>query len=102
MWFEPAMAPNFEGIGFETPPGGEIGSSKHLLNEHSYCCGANLDFQNICATGEPDIKFAKTCEHYHKVRLSKFAEDAKRLGVGANLTEFGACLTEEACTHEIN
>jgi hypothetical protein len=44
MWFEPAIAPNFDGIGFEKPPGGEIGSSKHLLNEHSYCCGANLDF----------------------------------------------------------
>lgn len=25
-------------VGFEVPPGGEIGSETHILNDHTYCC----------------------------------------------------------------
>ena len=46
MWFEPGQYPDEIGIlggivrpvGFEKPPGGEIGSNKHVLNDHTYCC----------------------------------------------------------------
>ena len=46
MWFEPVVhpdiMPHFGGlvfpVGFKTPPGGEKGSDKHILNDHTYCC----------------------------------------------------------------
>jgi|Transcript_30199 hypothetical protein len=47
MWFEPVTDPDVDGwrdggsifpVGFETPPGGEIGSANHVLNDHTYCC----------------------------------------------------------------
>jgi hypothetical protein len=46
MFFEPSQFPDTIGIlggfvfnlGFTAPPGGEIGSSKHVLNDHTYCC----------------------------------------------------------------
>jgi len=47
MWFEPAGFPDVlpfgkSGVvlksGFKTPPGGQIGSTHHVLNEHTYCC----------------------------------------------------------------
>lgn len=60
MWFEPGQFPDTlplgpEGLvlplGFTVPPGGEIGSPNHVLNDHSYCCQLKPD---ICAaTGEP-------------------------------------------------
>ena len=59
MWFEPPQFPDYVGgmgmehvfgVGFETPPGGEIGSNRHVLNDHTYCCELGGD---TCATGEP-------------------------------------------------
>jgi hypothetical protein len=46
MWFEPGTFPDEIGVlsgivvplGFEVPPGGEIGSKNHVLNDHTYCC----------------------------------------------------------------
>ncbi len=46
MWFEPTQFPDVVGVlggfipavGFNTPPGGEIGSTTHILNDHTYCC----------------------------------------------------------------
>jgi len=46
MWFEPVQETDVLGVlgglvfpvGFKTPPGSEIGSSRHVLNEHTYCC----------------------------------------------------------------
>lgn len=48
MWFEPGQFPDEVGVtsalnwvfdlGFSKPPGGEIGSKHHILNDHSYCC----------------------------------------------------------------
>jgi len=63
MWFEPATFPDvsksFGGIitevGFQTPPGGEIGSNKHVLNDHTYCCQLN---HTVCAKGEPSTDLA--------------------------------------------
>ena len=60
MWFEPFQFPDEIGIfggqvlhvGFETPPGGEIGSDVHVLNDHTYCCQAGA---HSCPDGEPRI-----------------------------------------------
>ena len=51
MFFEPGQFPDELGVkigswylnmvhklGFDTPPGGKIGSEKHVLNDHTYCC----------------------------------------------------------------
>ena len=52
MWFEPMSFPDEIGnpigdgnlggvvfpVGFEVPPGGQIGSPNHILNDHTYCC----------------------------------------------------------------
>lgn len=38
-------------IGFDVPPGGQIGSASHLFHAHSYCCVIGFD---ICdKTGDP-------------------------------------------------
>lgn len=60
MFFEPGQFPDtypygrygmVNKLGFETPPGGQVGSPNHVLNDHTYCCGLELD---ICReTGEP-------------------------------------------------
>lgn len=58
MWFEPTPLPDEMGIlggivfpvGFEVPPGGEIGSPNHVLNDHTYCCQMSM---SECANGEP-------------------------------------------------
>jgi hypothetical protein len=109
MWFMPASFPDEVGlgplggvvfpVGFETPPGGEIGSPNHVLNDHTYCCQLS---PGICATGEPSTDKAKECLKWHNNRMGQRADDAKRLGVPFHLTEFGACLTEAPCTQEIN
>ena len=47
MMFEPGQFPDEVGVGFadpvwhvgfEKPPGAEIGSTNHMLNDHTYCC----------------------------------------------------------------
>jgi len=58
MWFMPASFPDEAGflggqvydVGFTTPPGGEIGSPNHVLNDHTYCCQMSA---SECKTGEP-------------------------------------------------
>jgi len=60
MWFEPGQFPDEVGVtsylnwvfelGFDKPPGAEIGSRNHILNDHTYCC----QIVGTCdATGEP-------------------------------------------------
>lgn len=65
MYFEPGQFPDVlpffsrgivQNVGFEKPPGEEIGSQYHLLNDHDYCCQLSPD---ICAkTGEPEPETA--------------------------------------------
>jgi len=63
MWFEPTQFPDayplFGGwvpaVGYEIPPGGEIGSKTHILNDHAYCCGLSA---TECAAGEPQMAHA--------------------------------------------
>ncbi len=107
MWFEPVPFPDEAGVlggfvfpvGFETPPGGEIGSPVHVLNDHTYCCQLSA---KECLSGEPQIEHAGICREWHEKRVGQRAKDAERLGVPLVITEFGACLTEGPCTQEIN
>ena len=112
MWFEPMSFPDEMGIpvgqgdlggvvfpvGFQKPPGGEIGSPNHVLNDHTYCCQLT---PSMCATGEPRTDKAEQCYEWHENRMGQRVEDAKRLGIPFHLTEFGACLTEGPCVQEI-
>ena len=74
MWFEPVPFPDEAGVlsgfvfpvGFQTPPGGEIGSSTHVLNDHTYCCQLS---SKECATGEPQIAHADRCLKWHEKRV---------------------------------
>ena len=79
MFFEPGQFPDevpglvFH-LGFETPPGGVIGSSTHVLNDHTYCCQLS---PSICAeTGEPHPDTAEKCFNWHQQRITKRDEDA--------------------------
>lgn len=107
MWFEPGQYPDTLGVlggavipvGFEKPPGAEIGSDLHVLNDHSYCCQMGA---KVCADGEPPMELAGECKMWHKARLEQRSRDAERLGVPLIISEFGACLTEGPCTQEIN
>jgi endoglycosylceramidase len=107
MWFEPVPFPDEAGIlsgyvfpvGFQSPPGGDMGSNKHVLNDHTYCCQLS---SNECKTGEPQVEHADKCLKWHEKRIGQRAKDAERLGVPLVITEFGACLTEGPCSQEIN
>ena len=85
-------------MGFTVPPGGAINSTKHVLNDHTYCCQLSAD---ICATGEPDEAKAADCKAWHEKRLSTRRMDADRYGVPLIISEFGACLNSTACVQEI-
>lgn len=106
MWFEPGQFPDnlpimggiTTPVGFQTPPGGEIGSNTHVLNDHTYCCQIS---GSACPNGEPTAEEKSTCLDWHQRRLAQRNEDAQRLGVPLFISEFGACLTEENCTTEI-
>ena len=107
MWFEPVQETDVLGVlgglvfnvGFESPPGAEIGSARHVLNDHVYCCQLTSDM--CTATGEPGPQYEKQCEEFHQKKIGTRAKDAAQLGVPLMITEFGACLTEGPCTAEI-
>lgn len=107
MWFEPNQFPDTVGVqkgyvfpvGFEVPPGGEIGSPYHVLNDHTYCCAAGA---LVCGDlGEPPASEAAFCKSFHDRKMAKRDLDAQRLGLPLFWSEFGACLTEENCTPEL-
>mmetsp|Transcript_4713 Transcript_4713/g.8048 ORF Transcript_4713/g.8048 Transcript_4713/m.8048 type:complete len:413 (+) Transcript_4713:394-1632(+) len=103
MYFETAEYPDWtpghvRPAGFLTPPGGEVGSLNHVLNDHSYCCQLGPD---ICSTGEPAADKAVECENWHRDRIMTRAEDAKKLQIPLMITEFGACYDSEVCAREI-
>jgi hypothetical protein len=101
MWFEPGQFPDsqWNSVGFEKPPGGEIGSSTHLYNDHTYCCQAG---PSVCASGEPLPTMAKRCKEFHDKKMGERDEVGKRLGVPVFWSEFGACTDSETCITEIN
>jgi len=84
MWFEPVTDPDVDGwkdggtiypVGFTVPPGGEIGSSSHVLNDHTYCCQLGGD-PSPCETGEPSPELADECLAWHRKRLGTRDSDA--------------------------
>jgi hypothetical protein len=104
MYFEPTQFPDtilkyvFD-LGFSTPPGGEIASKNHVLNDHDYCC---MVFMGECENNsEPTPEMADKCMGAHEKRIGTRNEDAKRLGIPFILSEFGACIDAEECATEI-
>ena len=86
-------------LGFTKPPGGEIGSKRHVLNDHTYCC----QIYGTCdATGEPQEKDAKACKEWHEQRIGQRDKDAEALGVPLAISEFGSCMDTDDCVREIN
>ena len=110
LWFEPGQFPDEDGIttlvnfvfdlGFDVPPGGEVGSDKHVLNDHTYCC--QLDAKICAAHGEPGAEHAQQCLDWHRKRVYQRDDDAKKLGIPLVVSEFGACLNSEDCFREIS
>ena len=86
-------------MGFKTPPGGNIGSPNHVLNDHSYCCAMN---PGECANGEPKPEDAKKCLDYHTKKIQKRVDDSNKLKLPLFISEFGACLDSSECVTEIN
>ena len=105
MWFEPPPQPDtlpVDGgtvahVGFQTPPGAQIGSPNHVLNEHTYCCAMDYD-AGVCENEEPTPAGAESCMKFHRAKLSTRTADAKKLGIPLFISEFGACFNEGPCT----
>lgn len=105
MWFEPAQFPDelpgvVWSLGFKNPPGANIGSSNHVLNDHSYCCQR---IPSVCAKkGEPQPENAQECFNWHDQRISTRSNDAKKLGIPLIISEFGTCGDSDNCIREID
>ena len=86
-------------LGFTKPPGGEIGSANHVLNDHTYCCQLGA---NVCAaTGEPSAADAPRCLDLHEKRIGTRDQDARKLGIPLIMSEFGACMDGQSCVTEV-
>ena len=86
-------------VGFEKPPGAEIGSANHMLNDHTYCCQMGA---GACdASGNPWKNQTANCEAWHSNKVGTRIADAERLGVPLVLSEFGSCIESEECATEI-
>ena len=76
MWFEPPPQPDtlpinggmVSPVGFTTPPGAQIGSPNHVLNEHTYCCAMDYD-SGVCENEEPTPAGAESCMKFHRAKL---------------------------------
>mmetsp|Transcript_28635 Transcript_28635/g.50911 ORF Transcript_28635/g.50911 Transcript_28635/m.50911 type:complete len:530 (-) Transcript_28635:411-2000(-) len=106
VFFEPVtfdLLPLFGGIifnvGFDDTPGGSASNAYQVLNDHIYCCAAG---PNVCKTGEPTVKDEKMCRSFIDRKIEKRSHDAKKLGVGLIITEFGACTDSDGCMAEID
>ena len=81
MWYEPGQLPDWltirlagiqlvskvRPLGFETNPGGEMPSSMHVLNDHTYCCQLG---PTVCVeTGEPPAHLKGACRTWHAKRF---------------------------------
>ena len=108
MWFEPPPQPDtlpvaggfVAPVGFEHPPGAQVGSPNHVLNDHTYCCA--MDYEDgVCKDQEPTPAGAESCMKFHRAKLQTRSADAKRLKIPLFISEFGACFNEGPCTQEI-
>ena len=87
LWFEPAPAETFRHSNFEKPPGGEIGSRNHVLNDHSYC-----SFNPM---------FEWPCKLFHDWHIGMRVLDADELKIPFFMTEFGSCDNSDGCYNEL-
>jgi len=85
-------------LGFDAPPGGDIGSDQHVLNDHSYCCQLAAD---MCPNGEINEDRIEECYPWHQKRIQTRTEDARKLGIPLIITEFGTCTQSKVCNREI-
>jgi len=109
MFFEASEFPDEMGIlgglvfnlGFEKPPGGELNSPNHVLNDHTYC------FQLINAlygaeAATKSLQWNKTvCRGWHEDRIGTRAQDAAKLGIPLFISEFGGCGEDQSGVDEI-
>ena len=51
----------------------------------------------MCNGGEPPLSAAAECREYNMDKITKRSKNAKDLGVGLIISEFGACLDSESC-----
>ena len=105
MYFEatPMLPDAISHLKFTVPPGGELGSKNHVLNDHVYCCSAMSD---ICTFNEDPswekvFAWKQFCKVWTNTHLSARSKDADRLGVPLIMSEFGACTDLEPCVTEV-
>ena len=105
MYFEatPMLPDAISHLKFTVPPGGELGSKNHVLNDHVYCCSAMSD---ICTFNEDPswekvFAWKQFCKVWTNSHLSARSKDADRLGVPLIMSEFGACTDLEPCVTEV-
>lgn len=104
MAFEPTPLPPdaLFNMGFQTPPGGEVNSAHHIMNEHTYCCGPLTTICNEPSTNALEIGFWKTfCNYFIEYKLMRMGQDAKNLKIPLLVSEFGACTDVDPCVTEI-
>lgn len=88
-------------LSFHKPPGAEIGSKKHAVNHHSYCCQLNADSCDV--NGDPLPGTEEHCKSWHENGLNVRVKDAENYGgLPLFMSEFGSCSNTEACAREIN
>jgi len=91
-------------VGFGAGPAGAAGaqqwSEKQVLSYHIYSCG----FSGVGCDRNGDLpsEVCEDCDRLVQTSVSTRAADAKRLGGGAFITEFGACTDSKSCVGEIN
>lgn len=108
MFFEAAQFPDEMGIfgglvfnlGFTKPPGGELNSPFHVLNDHTYCFQL---VQSEKPLGRPHLgRNSEVCRGWHEDRIGTRAQDAKRYGIPLFISEFGGCGEDNDGIDEIN
>ncbi|TNV80325.1 hypothetical protein FGO68_gene10517 [Halteria grandinella] len=95
MFFEAAEFPDEMGIfgglvfnlGFTKPPGGEMNSAYHVVNDHTYCFQLVNSQNPLQSYGRNNTQ----CRLWHEDRIGTRAQDAKRYGVPLFISEFGGC-----------
>jgi endoglycosylceramidase len=83
-------------IGFTQSPGGSADANQ-ALSYHVYCCVQSGSACNI--SGDPVNP--PGCVPFNTKKTTTRTADATRLGVGAMITEFGACSNTQSCADEI-
>lgn len=76
MWFEPNLYPDQQAIyggivfpvGFDTPPGADINSPYHVLNDHTYCCDSGA---GLCPENEPYAWEAERCREFLNRKIDR-------------------------------